>query len=42
MRKEVPTVYEVADNSEFQVDDDASLLELMVELWKHRELLPAN
>ena len=31
MRKEVPTVYEVADNSEFQVDDDASLLELMVD-----------
>ena len=31
MREEVPTVYDVADNSEFQVDDDASLLELMVD-----------
>ena len=31
MREEVPTVYEVANNSDFQVDDDPSLLELMVD-----------
>ena len=31
MREEIPTVYEVANNSDFQVDDDPSLLELMVD-----------
>ena len=30
MREEVLTEYEVANNSEFQVDDDPSLLQLMV------------
>ena len=34
MQEEVPLVYEVADNSEFQVDDDPSLLELMVDDMK--------